>query len=559
MNLKKKTFLPTFLIILLLVIVSITARFFKLGSVPSILNRDEAAIAFNALLLKESGRDEWGVEYPLILQSFGDYKLPGYPYILAAIFHLLPYEDWVVKIPSLIAGVIIPVLGYLFAQQQGFKKSYSLAFLFCLTFTPVFFFYSRIAFEAMVALVFFLTGLLLLLVEKKNIVINATLIVSFVFSIFTYNTPLLLVPFILPVILYQTTKKNLYNSMFSLAFLTIIFVVAAYLLLPLVNQKQSISIFQDELIRHNWIEFRDWDAISSLPIVRSQYFFYSMIVLKNVLNSFSPSFLVYTQNAHPWHSLPGWGHIFSIQYVFALIGLSGVMITGVHEIYCILKTKIYGISEALNEATDFYFPSKEWKNRKKAYLLLIYLLFISLVPAVITVDAPHATRSLFFFFMINIFVIIGFSITIHWLQKIWGTRSVAQHKFLLLIILSVFTMSPMIQYASHYFTWYAQNQPTSLYSGLQNEIIQLESNYPGKSVAVVDPDGYMYIIFSWYLQLSPEAYFSTVVRQLPNQIGFRYGERVSKYHFIVSEEDKVDDEKILLKWYSERWKVDVYD
>ena len=48
------------LIVLLLTIFSGFIRLYRLTDVYSILNRDEAALGYNALILKTIGMDEWG-------------------------------------------------------------------------------------------------------------------------------------------------------------------------------------------------------------------------------------------------------------------------------------------------------------------------------------------------------------------------------------------------------------------------------------------------------------------------------------------------------------------
>ena len=47
---------------------------------------DESSIAYNALTVAQSGRDEHGEAWPLYFRAFGDYKNPTYVYLLAAVF-----------------------------------------------------------------------------------------------------------------------------------------------------------------------------------------------------------------------------------------------------------------------------------------------------------------------------------------------------------------------------------------------------------------------------------------------------------------------------------------
>src|SRR3990172_6192442 len=91
----------------LIIGVAFLQRFWQVGQLPATLNRDEAAVAYNAFLLSETGKDEWGRSWPVALESFGDYKLPGYSLVLMPFFKLLGLNDWVVRLPSVIAGTVL--------------------------------------------------------------------------------------------------------------------------------------------------------------------------------------------------------------------------------------------------------------------------------------------------------------------------------------------------------------------------------------------------------------------------------------------------------------------
>ncbi|HEX7314262.1 MAG TPA: glycosyltransferase family 39 protein [Pyrinomonadaceae bacterium] len=49
---------------------------------------DESSIAYNALTVAQTGRDEHGEAWPLYFRAFGDYKNPTYVYLLAAVFRV---------------------------------------------------------------------------------------------------------------------------------------------------------------------------------------------------------------------------------------------------------------------------------------------------------------------------------------------------------------------------------------------------------------------------------------------------------------------------------------
>src|SRR3954463_10338085 len=49
---------------------------------------DESSIAYNAHLISQTGREEYGESWPLYFRAFGDYKNPTYVYLLAAVFRV---------------------------------------------------------------------------------------------------------------------------------------------------------------------------------------------------------------------------------------------------------------------------------------------------------------------------------------------------------------------------------------------------------------------------------------------------------------------------------------
>src|ERR1700744_4373708 len=61
--------------------------FFVLGPPPAPgFIRDEASIAYNAFTLSQNLHDQNGGLLPLYIKSFGDYKSPLFPYLLAVVF-----------------------------------------------------------------------------------------------------------------------------------------------------------------------------------------------------------------------------------------------------------------------------------------------------------------------------------------------------------------------------------------------------------------------------------------------------------------------------------------
>lgn len=497
----------------------------NLGS-ESILNRDEAALAYNALLLRESGKDEWGRSWPLALESFGDYKLLGYPLSLVPLFTLFGYSDAIVRLPSALAGGLLIVVSYYLADSFNLSKKWRVLYAFLIATSPVFFFYSRLAFEANVALVLFVLFLAVGLKARENKWLQLVSGLLLFMACGTYNTPLLYVPFITILLIFWYGVK-LWKAWLPIVimcgFIAFFFFVT---LAPLTAQKSSITIFNDELVWAKSVEYR-----LSLPsylqsTLGSKYVYYMQLLIKATMASFSPSFVTIRGGTHPWHTLPNWGNIVWPVYIFSLLG------TAIVVVY-VLKKMI---------GNDFKEAAK-----CKQELFLVALLFMSLFPSVITVDTPHTTRSLFFFVVLLLIGVKGISIVVKKYEK---KRAVSFVGYLFIISSTIF----FGVYVSTYFARYPEQMRILYQGGISSALTKTETASDAQ-VAIIDGGGYHYIIVAWYLKLDPNTFFTTVVKQNPDKIGFRYGEKLGKYHFIAQESDRSNVEKMLLTWEDNTWKV----
>jgi hypothetical protein len=128
--------------------------------------------------------------------------------------------------------------------------------------------------------------------------------------------------------------------------------------------------------------------------------------------------------------------------------------------------------------------------------------------------------------------------------------------YLLSCLVGVILLIETARYGYLYFGKYPQNQAV-FQPGLPEVIRQLNQAHPTGPVAVVG-DGYSYALWSWYLQLSPSRFFETVVKQQPDRIGFRYGQQIDRYHFIMDAADRSNLEPILVEWRDNRWQIKTF-
>lgn len=498
------------IILALIILIGFAIRIFNVSSLPQILNRDEAALAYNGLLISQTTKDEFGKSWPLTLESFGDYKLPGFPYTLAVLFKILPVNDFTVRLPSVIAGTFLIFISYFLARNFKFSTKKSLFFAFLISLSPISIFYSRIAFEANVALTLFVTAITLLTLPKSNLKTDLWAGVFTFIAILFYNTPLLLLPFIIGSLIISRGIKQPQKWFPVASLLTFIFIIMFMGLSGISSQKSGITIFSDETIWSESVTHYNSYSGMTQKILGNKIVFYATKIWPRFFESFSMHFLVSGGGTHPWHNLPTHAHLYYTSYFLGLIGL-------------------------------FLLVFKSLKNKKHLFILL--MLISSLVPSVITVDSPHATRSLLFIYLLTFTGL--YSLTI--------IRKKYFKKILSILVLLVILESSRYLYL--YFGKYPTTQPASLKVGYSNIINEVNKDHSDKNIAVIDQTGFQYILTAWYLKTPADEFFSTIIKQLPDKIGFKYGQQLSNYHFIAHPNDRDESETILIEWVDNKWQV----
>lgn len=415
------------LLLFISIVLGIFFRLYQFGQKPYGLNRDEAALGYNAYALGQEGVDEWGNSWPLVFKSFGDYKLPGYIYLLIPLIKIFGRHDWVVRLPSLLAGFALIPLAYMYLKeilskaspssnlQHAFKKLLPLLASAFVASSPWAIYYSRLGFEAHAALCLLVVALIQINkpFKLKSIL---TFSLSYLVSLLTYNTPLLLAPVIIITILLQIDKSIKQRSI--LALLTLVIASMGLLIfLPISRQKQNITIFSDPTIA----SFQRQAYSNSLTlwqkILHHRLTNYFSISSRNLAYSLQPHFLVTEGGSHPWHSLPNHkGHLSITVYLLFVISLV-LFVTSLSK--------------------------KPIDHKKLVHTInVFFLLFASTLPAIITVDAPHATRSLLMFFLIC----LQASLAISLLPKLK-----VELVLLVLVVIGSFQLIETIKYGYDYF------------------------------------------------------------------------------------------------------------
>lgn len=161
------------LLLLVVVILVVTAVYVAgVPNNPPGFYLDESSIAYNAHTISQTGRDEFGVSWPLYFRAFGEYKNPTYIYLLAALYHLFEASILVARLLSVTLGLMAALLLGILAKQMTGQRRIGMIVGVTALLTPWFFELSRLVLEVA------LYPLALLLFARAAPVINQSKMVT---------------------------------------------------------------------------------------------------------------------------------------------------------------------------------------------------------------------------------------------------------------------------------------------------------------------------------------------------------------------------------------------
>jgi len=452
------------IVALILLGIGIVFRVYQFGIIPLALNRDEAALGYNAFTIATSGMDEWGNHLPTTFRSFGDYKLPGYIYTLSFLIHVFGVHDWVIRLPSLIACFGIILITFWLILRISKQKTTALLAATMVAIQPWDIFYGRMAYEAHLGLCLLLTSIYLWQKTKPFAWAVGTL--CLMAAVLTYNTPLLLIPVMLASIVVMPDMPRKQKWVVGIGMI-LVGLFGFSLLQSVTVQKQSITIFSDPTIID--AQAKAYTASHTIfeKVWNHREIYWGRLATSRFFQSWSPHFLTIRGGQNPWHSVPGGAHLYWSTYGLVLVGLMYLTI------------------------------SKRLSLGRKVALWILIL--GSLAPAIVTIDAPHATRSLFFFWIITVIAGIG-----------W-----AQLPVKLRVWIPVFLTLELGVFGWRYFNQFPQYRSTAWPIGLRQSLQQTKGmmiTIDAHNADVVADQVYIYPLLYWQ---TPVSLFTTTALRAP--------------------------------------------
>lgn len=499
------------LLISIIVLIAAFLRFYQLGSNPASLTWDEASWGYNAYSLGIDGKDEFGRFLPVnYLESFGDFKPPMYAYLDILPVKLFGLNEFTTRFPSAFFGVLTVLITYFLTKQIFYKSKdkdiYGYVSALILAFSPWHIMLSRAAFEANVATFFIVLGVWLFLkaVNEKSWFFVAS-IMSFVLSVYTFNTSRIVSPILVIIFSLIFKDKVLKNKKQSLT----AFLVGFVLILPIFNfllspqarlRFNEVNIFTDSSVvtTANQEVINDNSFLSK--IIHNRRVGYSLLFLKHYFDNLNPSFLFIKGDGNPKFSTQDVGQMYLFDLPFFLLGFFFL----------------------------FKYKDSHW------YVIPLWLL-LAIIPAATARETPHALR-------------IETTLPTFQIVIAYGLVQVVsriKNKAFLSLLVMIFFLN-VLYFLHGYYVHYPIEYSSEWQYGYKDSVNYVKDNENKyQKVNITDALGRPYIYYLFYTKTNPSEFRkSAVINRDP--FGFVHVDSFGKYFFGKSNTPTLDKkEKVL--------------
>ena len=427
-----------------IVLLAFILRFYNLETNPPGLYWDEVSNGYNAYSVLKTAKDEYGVFLPTVFRSYDDYKPPVYVYSIVPSIVIFGLNEFAVRFPSAIAGVLTVFLTYLISLKLFKKAKVALFASFFLAISPWHIQFSRGGFEANFMIFLTILGLYLFLQSKEKFYLLLLSAIVFGLAFNTYQGAKVWVPiFLLSAVFFMKEESSKHGKRIIFPFL----ILALFVLPVALNLNQS------------FIRGKSVSVFSQKGVNKTETF------LKGYFSHFSPTFLFVKGDVIGRHSVPGMGELYVFQLPLIFVG-----------IYLLFKDKF------------------KYRN------FLIAWLILAPIPAALSSPVPHALRAITFIPLWSIICAYGlvFINKFNYQEKL-TTLFIAG-----LFVVGLFNF---ITYLHLYHKHYPKEKGPDWQDGYRemlNYVNQAQDRY--ETIAISDTLGRSYIYTLFYLKFDPAKY-----------------------------------------------------
>lgn len=504
-------------------------RVIFLDIVPPGFNADEAALGYNAYSLIKTGKDEWGTSFPLVLKSFSDYKPGLYVYLAIPFVALFGLNELSVRLPSILLGSFSIILIYFLAKELFKKELAALSAAFLLALSPWSLHFSRGAWETNVATFFILLGVWAFIKAFSNHRFLWISVVALVASMYTYQSPRVVVPVLVLLLIIFYWKKLLVRKNFLLIALAVV------LLLPLVfiltstaglARFQGVSIFSDKGPLNPVHEKRGQHQDSSsfwVKLLHNKQEAYANNFLSHYLDHFNPNFLFTSGDPLKRNKIPDMGQMYVFEIVTLLAGL-----------YFLLRGN--------------------FSNTKIVFLWLM----VAPLASSLTYQTPHALRVHNMVIPLTLISGLGLGMLGRKLSNL--TKSV---RYLVFSAGALIILFSVVTFFDRYYLHLPKQYALEWEYGFSQAIAYIAENQDKyQKIIITDRYDQPYILFLFYSKYDPTRYQQQRKEMGEDKFGFSTISSFDKFHFrpigreeiakskntlFVGTEEEIDENQVPLK------------
>lgn len=505
------SFIKKNLYIILILLAATFLRSYKISSTPAI-NSDEAALAYNAYSLLETGKDEHGISWPLHFKSFGDFKPGGYVYLALPFIKILGLNTLAIRLPNLILSVVSI---YFFYKLLNLLSTKELAYYstIVLALSPWHIHFSRGAWESSTALSLTIIGLYLfysyILLHKSYIYLYFS-VLFFSLSLYTYHSSRLITPLIMLFLVFTNlknliSKNNLKKTLISLALFTIfsIPVFVSFLNSGGATRFNGVGILADPgpVWRANELLNHHGQPITLINrIMHNKRILYLLSWLEKYTSHFTADFLFINGDEVARSKSVEIGQFYLFELPLFILGL-----------YLFTKTKHLLL-----------------KN------LTFFLLLITPLASSLTFQAPSALRSLSMVIPLSIFIGYG----------IYKTVPLSNRKSYILFLVAY--LYSLAYYLNSYFILYPKMYPLAWQYSFDQVIPIVEENKTKyENVYFTNKYDQPYILYLFYSQYNPNLLQPQIQLTRPDQFGFSTVSTIDNINFFIPPTEQIPQNSII--------------
>ena len=459
-----------YLWLLVVVVLAGILRFANLTGFPPALISDEVAIGYNAYSILKTGKDEYGIRYPLTFRSFDDYKMPVDVYMIAGSMQLFGPMDFSVRFPSALFGTLTVLLTYFLVRELWRQDghAYGLAASFLLAVSPWSVLFSRAGYGSNVAVFFSVAGVYLALCGFRRGWLLVLSSIAFSLSIWSYHSFRIFIPLMLVGLAVLYSKKLIHQKIPVI----VAVVLAGIMLFPLVQKTFSIegrmraigvSAFANPDDIKRTISMTLWDKVHGLDafaLLHNRRIQYTETFLRGYFSHFDLNFLFLDKSIERYRA-PGVGLMYLFELPFLFIGL-----------YQLFRT---------------------WSPESG---VIVWWLVTAPVAAAFTLQFPHPGRAETFLPAFQIITAVGIIEAVR--------KAASKWKYMLLVAI---IMVSVIYFIHQYFVHLPVLNAPYWYVGrkeMTQKIVLYENEYD--KIFVSNALDFPYIFYLYYRPVDPAAY-----------------------------------------------------